>query len=162
MGNDPSITLRQIDGYKFEVDFGALLPPLAVDEAPPVGAGEGPHPEQLLIAGVANCLCASLMFALGKFKQDGQGIVARAGFHLVRNAAGRLRIGGMDVAITLGAPMAAMPRLDRVLAQFEAFCTVSESVQAGIPVSVSVTDGEGTPLRVRCADPAALPLAPIP
>lgn len=157
MGTDPSITLRQIDGYRFVVDFGGLLPALNVDEAPPIGGGEGPHPEQLLIAGVANCLCASLMFALGKYKQDGQGIAAEAGFHLLRNAAGRLRIGGIDVAITLGAAAASMPRLDRVLAQFEQFCTVSESVQAGIPVTVSLTDGEGTALRVRPADPVADP-----
>jgi hypothetical protein len=39
-----------------------------------------------------------------------------------------------------------MPNLDRALAQFEDFCTVSESVQAGIPVTVSIADGAGTEL----------------
>ena len=78
----------------------------------------------------------------------------------MRNAAGRLRIGGIDVAITLGAAAASMPRLDRVLAQFEPFCTVSESVQAGIPVTVSLTDVDGTPLHVPLADPAAPDPAP--
>jgi hypothetical protein len=36
-----------------------------------------------------------------------------------------------------------MPRIDRVLEQFQRFCTVSESVKAGIPVAVTVEDGGG-------------------
>jgi hypothetical protein len=34
-----------------------------------------------------------------------------------------------------------------VLEQFERFCTVSESVKAGIPVAVSVADRDGTRLK---------------
>ncbi|MDP3707254.1 MAG: OsmC family peroxiredoxin, partial [Polaromonas sp.] len=34
-----------------------------------------------------------------------------------------------------------------VLGQFEEFCTVTQSVQAGIPVSISVTDGKGRRLE---------------
>ena len=49
--------------------------------------------------------------------------------------------------ICLGAAEAEMPRIDRVLAQFERFCTVSESVKTGIPVSVSVADRDGTRLK---------------
>lgn len=147
MGETPSITIKQVEGYKFVVDFGAMLPVLRVDEAPPIGGGEGPFPEQLLVAGVTNCLCASLMFALGKYKQDGQGIAAEARFRLARNDGGRLRIAGIAVSIELGAAAETMPRLDKVLAQFEQFCTVSESVKAGIPVTVSLRDGHGTPLR---------------
>ena len=64
-----------------------------------------------------------------------------------RNAEGRLRITGIDVRIGLGAAVAEMPRIDRVLEQFERFCTVSESVKAGIPVAVSVADRDGTRLK---------------
>lgn len=143
MASGPSVTIKQIEGYKFVVDFGPMLPDLRVDEAPPIGGGEGPFPEQLLVAGVTNCLCASLMFALGKYRQDGQGIAAEASFQLARNAEGRLRIDGISVAITLGAATDAMPRIDKVLDQFERFCTVSESVQSGIPVTVAVRDRHG-------------------
>ncbi|NEU12648.1 OsmC family protein [Methylobacterium sp. BTF04] len=143
MDNGPSITITQVEGYKFVVDFGRMLPSLAVDEAPPIGGGEGPYPEQLLVAGVTNCLCASLMFALGKYKQDGGGITADAKFQLERNTEGRLRISGIEVAIALGAATEAMPRIDKVLNQFERFCTVSESVKAGVPVTVSVRDRTG-------------------
>ncbi|MCJ2144044.1 OsmC family protein [Methylobacterium sp. E-066] len=142
----PTIRITQVGAYVFTVDFGAALPDLLTDEAPPVGTGTGPVPEQMLIAGVANCLCASLVFALGKFRQDAQGVTAEAACRVARNPEGRLRITGIDVHIRLGAEAAAMPRIDRVLDQFQRFCTVSESVKAGIPVSVSVEDGGGTRL----------------
>ena len=144
MGPGPSITITQTEGYRFAVDFGGVLPLLAVDEAVPIGNGEGPFPEQLLVSAVANCLCASLVFALGKYKQEGGGIRAEAHCAVARNAENRLRITGITVSISLGATADAVPRIDRVLEQFQRFCTVSESVQAGIPVTVSVRDGAGT------------------
>ncbi|GJD45127.1 hypothetical protein AFCDBAGC_2996 [Methylobacterium cerastii] len=142
----PSITITQVGDYVFSVDFSKALPALRVDEAEPIGGGTGPHPEQLLIAGVANCLCASLVFALGKFRQDGGGVSAEATCRIGRNDDERLRIVGVDVRITLGATAADMPRIDRVLDQFQRFCTVSESVKLGIPIAVSVRDGTGAQL----------------
>lgn len=144
MMSEPTIRIKQIENYVFTVDFGASLPGLTVDEAEPIGGGHGPCPEQLIAAGVANCLCASLVFALGKFRQDGRGVEAEATYRVERNGEGRLRIFGIDVQIRLGAESADLPRIDRVLAQFERFCTVSESVQQGIPVGVTVRDGRGT------------------
>jgi uncharacterized OsmC-like protein len=147
METGPTIRITQVADYVFTVDFGAAMPALLTDEAPPIGGGAGPFPEQILISGVANCLCASLVFALGKFRQDARGVAAEAQCRVERNAAGRLRITEIDVRIGLGATAAEMPRIDRVLEQFERFCTVSESVKAGIPVSVSVTDRDGACLK---------------
>jgi uncharacterized OsmC-like protein len=147
MDAGPTIRITQVDAYVFTVDFGAALPALLTDEAPPIGGGTGPFPEQLLISGVANCLCASLVFALGKFRQEARGVAAEASCRVERNAEGRLRIAGIDVRIGLGAAAADMPRIDRVLEQFERFCTVSESVKAGVPVAVSVTDRDGVRLK---------------
>ncbi|GLS46487.1 OsmC family protein [Methylobacterium brachythecii] len=147
MAQQPTITITQVDGFKFLVDFGEAFPDLVTDEPEPIGRGAGPSPEQLVIAGVSNCLCASLAFALGKFRQEGGGVSARAAARIERNAEQRLRIGGIDVEITLGAAAAAMPRIDQVLAQFERFCTVSESVKTGIPVAVTVRDTLGERLK---------------
>ena len=143
----PSITIRQLEGYRFLIDFGSAFPDLVSDEPEPIGREAGPSPEQLLIAGVSNCLCASLAFALGKFRQDGQGVTAQASGRIERNAEHRLRLSGIDVAITLGAPVASLTRIDQVLAQFERFCTVSESVKAGIPITVAVRDASGERLK---------------
>ncbi|GJE18207.1 OsmC family protein [Methylobacterium marchantiae] len=144
MGDSPGITIRQIEGYRFEIDFGEAFPRLLADEAAPYGKGEGPFPEQILVAGVTNCLCASLVFALGKYRQDAPGIAATSSFRVERNEEGRLRIAGIEVGIALGAPAESLPRIDKVLEQFERFCTVSESVKAGIPVTVAVRDSDGT------------------
>ena len=143
----PRVSLRQLSAYRFEVDFGADLPPLLADEAEPIGGGAGPFPEQMLIAAVANCLCASFVFALGKYRQEAHGITAQARAEIGRNAEGRLRVQGIAVEIALGAEAGDLDRIDRVLAQFERFCTVSESVKAGVPVSVGVTDSAGRRLR---------------
>jgi organic hydroperoxide reductase OsmC/OhrA len=64
-----------------------------------------------------------------------------------RNESKRLRIAHIDVAIQLAKDGAELAHLDRVLAQFEDFCTVTQSVQAGIPVRISVTDGKGLRLE---------------
>ena len=129
------------------VDFGAAIPQLQVDENEPIGNGEGPYPEQLLIASVANCLSASLFFALTKFRQDAGGITTRATCTIERNESNRLRVSEIQVDITLGADATQLEHMERVLSQFENFCTVSESVKVGIPVRVSVRDRSGTPLK---------------
>ena len=147
MSTGPSIRITRETDYRFTVDFGPLMPHLLVDEAEPIGQGEGPCPEQLLVAGVANCLCASLVFALGKFRQDATGMVAEAACEIGRDANGRLRIHGMQVDISLGAPTLDPDRMARAIAQFERFCTVSESVKAGVPVSVTVRDQAGSYLK---------------
>lgn len=147
MQDGPSVTIKQLSGYRFEIDFGSGLPPLDVDEGKPISGGEGPCPEQLLVASVANCLVASLVFALGKFRLDSKGIEARSGCTITRNAEGRLRLAGIDVAIVLDTGAHDGERMQRVLAQFERFCTVSESVKAGVPVNVNLTDRSGARLR---------------
>ena len=142
-----SVTITQIDNYRFTVDFGADLPALIADEPAPLGAGTGPGPMQLLLAGVANCMSASLLFAFGKFKQDPGGIVTTATCRIERNERNRLRIIGIDATIRLGRTGAQFEHLDRLLNQFEDFCTVAQSVQAGIPIVVRVEDGAGAVLK---------------
>lgn len=143
----PRIEITQTDRYRFEVDFGAAFAPFAIDEPQPIGDETAPAPEQLLAASVAYCLSASLFFALSKYRQQAGPIRASAECTVERNPAGRLRVTAIDVDIRLAAGADTLNHLDRALAQFEPFCTVSESVQAGIPIQVSVTDGHGRRLR---------------
>lgn len=143
MAETLSITITQKQNYQFLVDFGEAIPGLLVDEPAPLGKGEGPAPTHMLLAAVANCLSASLLFSLQKFKQDAGGITTKATCIVDRNETNRLRIQQIDVAIQLGKEGAEFAHLDRVLGQFEDFCTVTQSVQAGIPIKISVTDGKG-------------------
>jgi hypothetical protein len=49
--------------------------------------------------------------------------------------------------LQLGVPAASLEHLDRVLSQFEAFCTVTQSVGQGIPISITVLDSTGAVLK---------------
>jgi organic hydroperoxide reductase OsmC/OhrA len=146
--NDASPSLRleleQLQDFEFRVKFDAPgIADLLVDEAPPLGGGRGPNPERLMAAAVANCLSASLLFCLRKFKQSPGPLRAEVTSQLVRNERGRLRIGRFDVTIRLAEPLAALAYSERCLAQFEDFCIVTESVRHGIPVGVRVVDASG-------------------
>ena len=141
------VTLTQQQDYQFRIHFGGDAPDLVGDEPPPLGQGQGPTPVQLLSAAVGNCLSDSLLFALRKFKQQPDPIECRVDTEVGRNAEGRMRVLGMSACLTLGVPAARLEHLDRVLAQFEAFCTVTQSVGQGIAVHVQVRDSDGQVLK---------------
>lgn len=147
MSENASVTITRQSGYQFLVDFGSTLPALLADEPAPLGLGAGPAPDHMLLAAVANCLSASLLFSLQKFKQDPGTLVATATPEMGRNEDKRLRIMGIKVKLELGQAAADIEHLDRVLAQFEDFCTVSMSVRAGIAIEVQVQDGTGAIIK---------------
>lgn len=147
MSDAVTVSITQLSDYQFVVNFGEAVPELQGDEPAPLGAEKGPSPNQLLLAAVANCLSSSLFFALSKYKQDAGGITATAKARIDRNENGRLRIQEISVAIRLGKRQAELKHLDRIRTQFEDFCTVTESVRGGIPVSVEVSDSDGVPVR---------------
>jgi uncharacterized OsmC-like protein len=147
MSENASVTITRQSGYQFLVVFGHDLPNLLADEPAPLGEGTGPAPDHMLLAAVANCLSASLLFALQKFKQDPGTLVATATPVVGRNADKRLRIEAINVKLELGQAAAALEHLDRVLDQFEAFCTVSMSIREGIAINVQVLDGAGVVIK---------------
>lgn len=142
-----SVQLEQQENYRFANAFGEGIPVLVSDEAPPVGTGQGPSPLQLLAAAVGNCLSASLLFALRKFKQSPEPMATRVEPVVGRNEQNRLRVQRLAVRIELGVSAASLQHLDRALAQFEEFCTVTASVRAAIPVDVEVYDRDGARLK---------------
>lgn len=146
MSDNITITITRQQGYQFLVDFGGAVPVITADLPPPLGQGFGPSPEHLLLSAIANCLSASLLFSLQKYKQDPGTLRATAHATVDRNGAGRLRVSHVAVDIALDKPADDLQHLDRVLEQFEAFCTVTESVRAGVPVSVVVRDAVGVRL----------------
>jgi uncharacterized OsmC-like protein len=142
-----TVTLTQRADYQFDTTFGGDVPTLAVDEPAPLGAGQGPSPVQLLAAAVGNCLSASLLFSLRKYKQAPEPLSCEVQAEVGRNADNRLRVLQMTARLSLGVPAAELAHLDRVLAQFESFCTVTESIRQGIPVQIEVSDATGARLK---------------
>lgn len=144
-----SVQLTLMEGYKFLLDFGDMGQ-LFSDEPAPLGLGEGPNPARLLAASVANCLAASLVFAIRKFKEE-PGTVSATVKGALERQEGRWRIGRLNVVLQLGNSSDAMPHLERALAQFENFCVVTQSVRHGIAVDVQVLDKQGAILTTGSA-----------
>ena len=141
---DIRIVLEQEGPYAFKVRFaGTDLEPLHTDEPAPLGAGAGPNPSALLLSGIVNCLSASLVFALRKFKNAPSPIRAEIMARRERNEAGRWRIPRAEVVLHLGDKAADLEHFDRVLDQFEQFCIVTQSVRDGIVVDVKIVDAAG-------------------
>jgi uncharacterized OsmC-like protein len=143
------VSLQQQQDYQFSVSFGGSVPPLLADEPAPMGSGLGPSPVQLLAAAVGNCLADSLLFALRKFKQAPEPLRCDVEAQVGRNKEGRLRVLQIRAVLTLGVPASSLEHLDRVLTQFESFCTVTQSVGQGIEVVIEVFDSQQLRLKPR-------------
>lgn len=141
------VSLTQQQDYQFKVAFDDGVPPLLADEPAPLGQGQGPSPVQLLAAAVGNCLSDSLLFALRKFKQQPEPLSCQVSAEVGRNSEGRVRVLAMTAELHLGVPADQLQHLDRVLTQFESFCTVTQSVGQGIPITVHVRDAHGVVLK---------------
>jgi organic hydroperoxide reductase OsmC/OhrA len=149
-----TVELVQQGDYRFEARFdNPAIPALITDEPAPLGSGAGPNPARLLGTAVANCLAASLVFSLRKFKNNAEPVRASATVSMVRNAQNRLRIGDIQVGLHLAALAHELRSMARVLAQFEDFCVVTQSVRGGIRVDVRVFDRSGALLTSSDSDP---------
>ena len=132
-----AVTLR--DNYAFTVEFAeGEVAPLVVEELPPLGEANGPNPARLLAAAVGSCLSASLLFCLRKSRIELAQLRTTVEGTIVRNARGRLRIGGLRVRLAPGLSGDQGERIGRCLDLFQDFCIVTESVREGISVEVAV------------------------
>ena len=143
-----TLHLEQIEGFEFKLKFDwDNLPDLVLDEPPPLGGRAGPNPSRLLAAAAANCLSASLLFCVAKHEPPAGAMRTAVTCRMVRNDKQRLRVGGMDVRIEVGGPLAEAVRFKRCLDLFEDFCVVTASIRDGIPVAVEVCDPAGNVLH---------------
>lgn len=147
-GHRFTIELQQQEDFRFEVHFDKpSLAPLLTDEPAPLGGDAGPNPTRMLATAVANCLAASLLFAMRKFGNKPDPLRAVATLEVIRNAQARWRVGRIDVDLHLGCRASAVTNLERVLGQFEDFCIVTQSIRAAFPVTARVLDSEGAVLH---------------
>jgi uncharacterized OsmC-like protein len=134
-----TVELKQKDRYRFLADFGLPnVPPLEVDEDPPLGCNSGPDPSRLLAVAVAHCMVSSLLFCLEKSRIGVKGIDARAKAYFGRNEENRLRINRIELKITAEIPDNEKANIDRCKSIFEKYCTVSQSIRSGIPIEYSL------------------------
>lgn len=133
------VEVEQDEDFRFVVDFGLNgVDILHTDEPEPLGGGRGPNPARLLAASVGNCLAASLLFCLRKKGAEPEGIQATVTGKLTRTARGRLRVGQLDVVLTVDGEEGSESAMEHCLERFEDFCIVTESVRKGVDVMVEV------------------------
>lgn len=111
-----SLSLELLENYVFKIDFGDFGY-ILTDEPEPLGQGEGPNPARLVGAAVANCLCASLLFALRKKKQNLETITAQVSGELDR-VDGFWRIVSINVEIQADTRAIETAELKQAVEQF--------------------------------------------
>jgi organic hydroperoxide reductase OsmC/OhrA len=143
-----SIEMEQLGGYEFNVRFDLEnAPDLTMDEPEPLGRGVGPNPSRVLAAAAANCLSASLLYCVTKNDPPEGSLKATASCTIGRNDQGRMRIGRMDVTLTVNGELEEAVRMKRCLNLFEDFCVVTASLREGFPIGVEVLSEAGETLH---------------
>ncbi|MDR7519011.1 MAG: OsmC family protein [Armatimonadota bacterium] len=138
-----TVRLTQEEGYRFAVEMERPRWALTVDEAPPIGRGQGPNPARMLAVAVGHCLSSSLLCCLQKSRVEGARINTEVTVAIRRNDRGRWRVAGLNVVIDVsGVDPARQGAVERCRQLFEDFCIVTESVRHGVPVDVAVRAGE--------------------
>ncbi len=142
------VHLEHLEDYEFKVKFDwDKAADILMDEPPLLGHQNGPNASRMLAAATANCLSASLMFCLQKSDVPPAGLKTAVTCTIVRNEKKRLRVGGLDVCITIAENLEQSVRLNRGLGLFEDFCVVTASIREGIPVAVTVENEAGEVLH---------------
>lgn len=138
------ITLHLGHGYEFVAEFDDIpgVPSILFDEPKPLGGNGAPNAAAVLGAAVGNCLAASLTFCLRRARINVEDMIAHVTTHVGRNEKGRHRITGIEVELSPVLAESDAARLERCEGLFEDFCTVTASVQRGIPVRVSLQQSE--------------------
>ena len=141
------LRLERIDGYEFETTFdmeGVKL--LILDEPKPLGKARGPNAARLLGAAVGNCLSASLLFCLEKFRVGVNTISTEVKGTIKRLEGGRMRVAKLEVDISIDTEGDEPKRIGKCLSKFEDYCVVTGSIRDGIDVQVSVKDKKSNQL----------------
>ena len=133
------VDLRLVSKYRVMAEFPEVSgkPSLLFDEGSPIGDGQGPNAAMVLGAAIGDCLSATLMNCLIRAQVEVEALTATVITQVARNHNGRFRISGIEVELCPTVAPGGRAGLERCQAIFQGYCTVTESVREGIPVTVS-------------------------
>jgi len=134
-----SIDVELLQNYEFKVDFHLEgVEDLIVDDLAPIGEGKGPSATMLVLAGVGNCLSASLVFCLRRSRVEVKDLKTEIEGILTRNEEGRWRIKKIDAKLHPLVDEQHQSQLKRCTEIFEQYCVATQSVREGIDVQVEI------------------------
>lgn len=124
----------------FKLDMGKVKTGNFLIDDTNIGADKvGPNPSRLLASAVMGCLSASLMFCLGKKNLQFDDFQAEAEIITAKNEKKFWKVKELNVRlIPKTNDEAVIKRLQQCQQFFENYCTVTESVRAGIKVNVDI------------------------
>ena len=131
--------LRRTGNYRFEVIFDEIGSKLMMDEPEPLGESTAPNAGMILSSAIGHCLCASLLFCVGKAHGSVEDLSADVETTLARNERGRWRIEGVKVNIKAIMDDENQKKVERCRELFEDFCIVTGSVRQGVKVDVDLS-----------------------
>ena len=131
--------IRHLEKYRFEVSFDEWDGKLMMDEPAPLGESMAPNAGMMLSSAIGHCLCASLLFCVGKAHGEVEDVSADVETTLARNEKGRWRIGGIKVHINVKMDEENEKKFERCRELFEDFCIVTGSVRQGVDVDVDLS-----------------------
>ena len=134
--------LKRANGYRFEASFDEWDGKVVMDEPAPLGNAEGANAAVLLSSAVGHCLCASLLFCMGKAHGEVKDLSADVETRLARNERGRWRIEGIKVDLKAAVDHENNKKTERCRELYEDFCIVTNSVKQGIKVDVNLSVDE--------------------
>jgi organic hydroperoxide reductase OsmC/OhrA len=140
-GQTHHINVQLVRKYQFTAQFPDVTgaPSLPFDELPPVGDGRGPNAAMVLGAAIGNCLSATLADCLRRAHVEVDALTATVLTRVARNQGGRFRVASIDVTLTPTVSPSQRGGFTRCQEIFQNYCTATESVRQGIPVTVSFT-----------------------
>jgi len=99
----------------------------------------GPNPARLLAAAVLGCMSASFIFCLQKKQFTLDDLKAEAEIIIVRNEKKLSRVKEINIKLVpITSDPAILKRINQCSKFFEQYCTITESVRAGIQVNLDI------------------------
>lgn len=143
---DP-VELEQVERYEFTVTFGdAPIPPVTVDEPPPVGKNAGPGPVDSLAMAVGHCMSSTFLNSLERAHVPVGPIRTTVRATIGTNERGRRRVRELSVEIrTQPLHEEDRTRFDHCVEIFEDYCTVSGAVREGVRIASHVGPRDAPP-----------------
>ncbi len=135
------VELELVEDMLFRCDMGNIkVKECYIDERDPNEYEMlGPNPSKLLASAVLGCISASFLYCLQKKNLKLNELTGEAVVIVARNEKGLLRVREINVElITKTSDPKVIKRIEQCKKMFEQYCTITESVRAGIKVNLKV------------------------
>ncbi|HEC56345.1 MAG TPA: OsmC family peroxiredoxin [Candidatus Syntrophoarchaeum butanivorans] len=126
-------------GVRSQTTFGEGVPLLMDEPREFLGSGEGPTPMEVMLASISGCAVATFAYIAEKKGVKLEGLNAIARGEAIRTGEDGWRIKDVDMVMDVkAAPDVPSEQVEECFDQYQRLCPIKTSIEAGIPVRVSL------------------------